>query len=633
MAYRAPIGDYSSVSRLFKHRINVAAIICVLMVAGLFVRLAGLQIVEYAHFSGLSENNRIRVMALPPNRGLIYDRNGVILAENRPTFHLELIPEQIDDLEATLKALSKIVSLSERDVSQFRSSLRAQRPFESISLRSRLDDVEVARLAVNRHRFPGMDISARLTRYYPQGESAVHTIGYVGRINEKELQNIDQGNYRGTSHIGKSGLEQFYEAELHGTVGQQSVEVNAEGRIISVVDKVPPVAGNNLFLSLDIELQKVAEAALGEQYGSVVAMDPKTGEILAMASTPTYDPNLFVHGISYAKYEELQTSEGKPLFNRVLYGQYPPGSTIKPFVGLAGLETRTVGAKEGVNCKGYYLLPGDKTERKYRDWKKTGHGHTDMEKAVVQSCDVYFYELAHRMGIDRMHDFLAKFNFGEKTGIDLYGERSGLLPSSDWKAAVHRRVWYPGETLIAGIGQGYVLTTPLQLAVATATLANKGMSVQPHLLKSIQSTEAAEKKAIEPKTGKFVLRNPAYWDEIHRAMRNVVHGARGTARATGIGMSYEMAGKTGTAQVFGIAQDEEYDEETVSRKLRDHGLFIAFAPVEEPEIVVAVVVENGEHGSWMAPIAREVMDHYLLKKDKILSPSKPVILDKTANDE
>ncbi|MDA3868569.1 MAG: penicillin-binding protein 2 [Gammaproteobacteria bacterium] len=611
------MGDYSSVSRLFKHRINVAAILCVLMVAGLFVRLAGLQIVEYAHFSVLSENNRIRVMALPPNRGLIYDRNGVILAENRPTFHLELIPEQIDDLEATLKALSKIVSLSERDVSQFRSSMRAHQPFESISLRTRLDDVEVARLAVNRHRFPGMDVSARLTRHYPQGESAVHTIGYVGRINEKEMQRIDQGNYRGTSHIGKIGLEQFYEDELHGTVGQQSVEVNAEGRIISVVDKVPPVAGNNLFLSLDIELQKVAEAALGDQYGSVVAMVPKTGEILALASTPTYDPNLFVHGISYAKYEELQTSEGKPLFNRVLYGQYPPGSTIKPFVGLAGLETRTVGVKEEVNCRGYYLLPGDKTERKYRDWKKTGHGHVDIEKAIVQSCDVYFYDLAHRMGIDRMHDFLAKFNFGEKTGIDLYGERSGLLPSSDWKAAVHRRVWYPGETLSAGIGQGYVLTTPLQLAVATATLANKGESVQPHLLKSIQSTETAETKAIEPKTGKFVLRNPAYWDVVHRAMRNVAHGARGTARGTGRGMSYEMAGKTGTSQVFGIAQDEEYDEETVARKLRDHGLFIAFAPVENPEIVVAVVVENGEHGSWMAPIAREVMDHYLMKTGSV----------------
>ncbi|MCW8831463.1 MAG: penicillin-binding protein 2, partial [Gammaproteobacteria bacterium] len=613
MAYRAPVGDYSSESRLFKHRANVAALICFLMVAGLFVRLAKLQIVDYAHFSDLSENNRVRLMALPPNRGLIYDRNGLILAENRPTFHLELVPEQIDDLEATLEDLSEIVSLSERDVSQFRDSMRAHRSFESISLRTRLDDVEVARLAVNRHRFPGMDISARLTRHYPQGESAVHAVGYVGRINQKELEKIDQGNYRGTSHIGKTGLEKFYEDELHGTVGHQNVEVNAEGRILSVVDKKPPVPGNDLILSLDIELQKVAEQALGDLHGSVVAINPQSGEVLAFASTPMYDPNLFVHGISYAKYKELQKSEGKPLFNRPLFGQYPPGSTLKPFIGLAGLEARAVSVDEEIRCKGHYLIPDDETERKYRDWKKEGHGQTDMDDAIEQSCDVYFYELAYRLGIDRMHDFLAKFSFGQKTGIDLYGERSGLLPSRGWKKKVHKTIWYPGETLIAGIGQGYMLATPLQLAAATATLANKGVNVQPHLLKSIRLTKTAETEDYEPKANRFSLHRPRHWNDIFRAMKKVVHGVWGTARKTGWGMEYKMAGKTGTAQVFGIAQDEEYDEETVARKLRDHGLFVGFGPAEDPVLAVAIVAENGEHGSKMAPIARDVIKRYMEK--------------------
>ncbi|MDH5712085.1 MAG: penicillin-binding protein 2, partial [Gammaproteobacteria bacterium] len=399
MAYRAPVGDYSSDSRLFRHRANVAALICVLLVVVLFVRLTKLQIIEYAHFADLSENNRVRLMALPPNRGLIFDRNGVVLAENRPTFHLELIPEQIDDIEETLKGLSKIVSLGERDVSQFRKSMLLHRSFESVSLRTRLDDVEVARLAVNRHRFPGMDISARLSRHYPMGETAVHAIGYVGRINEKEMEDIDQGNYRGTSYIGKTGLERFYEHELHGKVGQQNVEVNAEGRVLRVVDKVAPIPGNNLVLTLDIELQKVAEQALGDKHGSIIAMEPQTGEILAFASTPTYDPNLFVHGISFAKYDELQKADGKPLFNKALFGQYPPGSTLKPFVGLAGLESRIVSDDEQVSCKGYFLIPDDDTRRKYRDWKKEGHGHTDMDSAIEQSCDVYFYELAYRLGI------------------------------------------------------------------------------------------------------------------------------------------------------------------------------------------------------------------------------------------
>lgn len=611
MAYRTPVADYSSESRIFKHRANVAAVIALLLLVALLSRLVWLQIVEYAHFSNLSENNRVRLMALPPNRGLMYDRNGVVLAENRPTFHLEIIPEQVEDLEATLVGLGEIVSLSKDDIEQFRTALLAHRSFESVSLRTRLDDVEVARLAVNRHRFPGVDISARLSRYYPQGGAMVHAVGYVGRINEKELSVIDEGNYRGTSHIGKTGLERFYEGELHGTVGQQNVEVNAEGRILQVVDKIPPVPGNDLILSLDIELQKVAEQALGDFSGAVIAMVPQTGELLAFVSKPTYDPNLFVHGISYADYNALRTGEDKPLFNHALYGQYPPGSTLKPFVGLAGLENTMIGVSEQIKCKGHYLLPGDATERKYRDWKKEGHGQTDIGVAIEESCDVYFYELSRRLGIDRIHDFLAKFGFGQKTGIDLYDERSGLLPSSEWKRRVHKTVWYPGETLISGIGQGYMLATPLQLAVATATLANRGVKVQPHLLKEIRVTTDGSVKSFEPEKTSFNLRDPNFWQIMHDAMKRVVHGTWGTARLTGYGLKYKMAGKTGTAQVFGIAQDEEYDEETVARKLRDHGLFIAFAPYEKPVIAIAVVAENGEHGSKMARVARTVIDYYL----------------------
>lgn len=613
MAYHTSALDYSSETRLSRHRTNVAAIICLVLIAALMARLAWLQIIEYAHFSNLSENNRIRLMALPPNRGLIYDRNGVVLAENRPTFHLEITPEQVKDIDATLEGLGKIVNLDEHDISAFRKSLARHRSFESISLRTRLDDVEVARLAVNRHRFPGVDIAARLSRFYPQGESAVHAIGYVGRINENELTQIDQGNYRGTSHIGKTGLEKFYENELHGLTGQQNVEVNSEGRILSVLDKTPPLPGKDLVLSLDIELQKIAEKALGDFSGAVIAIVPQTGEVLVFVSKPMYDPNLFVHGISFNDYQALKDADDKPLFNRALYGQYPPGSTYKPFIGLAGLENRLVSVGDQVNCRGYYRIPDDETQRNYRDWKKTGHGITNLYKAVEESCDVYFYDLSYRLGIDRMFEMLDRFGFGKKTGIDLMGERSGLLPSREWKRGVHGKKWFPGETLIAGIGQGYMLATPLQLAEATATLANRGIKVQPHLLDEIRaiSDGEGENTSFEPAKSVVEVQKPSYWDVIHEAMRRVVHGKSGTARLTGYGLKYKMAGKTGTAQVFGIAQDEEYDAETVARKLRDHALFIAFAPYDNPAIAVAVVAENGEHGSQVAPVARAVIDAYL----------------------
>jgi penicillin-binding protein 2 len=552
-------------------------------------------------------------MELPPTRGLIYDRNGVILAENKPTFHLEIIPEQVEDMEATLKGLGEIVTLSDSGIERFKEQMRVRRSFQRISLRTRLNEDEVARLAVNRHRFPGMDINARLSRYYPQGATTAHAVGYVGRINRQELTVIDEGNYRGTSHIGKTGLEKYYEAELHGQVGRQKVEVNAQGRVLRVIDKVASVPGNDLVLNLDIELQRIADEALGEFAGAVIAIEPHTGAVVVFVSKPEFDPNLFVHGISHKNYNYLQHEADKPLFNRALFGQYPPGSTVKPFIGLAGIEQRRIGVKESINCKGHYLLPGDKTERKYRDWKKSGHGITDLTKAIEQSCDVYFYELSYHMGIDKMHDFLAQFGFGEKTGIDLLGERKGLLPSTEWKKRVHRKVWYPGETLIAGIGQGYMLTTPVQLAVATAALASRGEKIVPRLLKEVHRSDDDTVKVREPSKNMINLRREVHWDIIFKAMQKVVHGTWGTARATGWGMKFKMAGKTGTAQVFGIAQDEEYDAETVARKLRDHGLFIGFGPVKNPVLAVAVVAENGEHGSAMAPIAKKLIKRYMEK--------------------
>ena len=619
MPYRSHVSDHSYEASIFKFRAIVAALICLFLLGLLLFRLAWLQIVDYAHFSDLSEHNRIRLMELPPTRGLIYDREGVVLAENKPTFHLEIIPEQVEDMEAMLAGLSEIVSLSESEIERFREQLRVRRSFQRISLRTRLNEDEVARLAVNRYRFPGMDINARLSRYYPQGVATSAAVGYVGRINERELTVIDEGNYRGTSHIGKTGLEKYYEAELHGQVGRQKVEVNAQGRVLRVIDKVPPVAGNNLVLNLDLELQLIAEEALGDLAGSVIAIEPHTGAVVVFVSQPGFDPNLFVHGISHKEYDALQHAVYKPLFNRALFGQYPPGSTFKPFLGLAGIEKKKIGIRESVYCRGYYLLPGDDTERKYRDWKKQGHGTVDLTKAIEQSCDVYFYELAYRMGIDNMHDFLAQFGFGEKTGIDLIGERSGLLPSSEWKKRTQGKVWYPGETLIAGIGQGYMLTTPVQLAVATAALASRGEKIAPRLLKEVHLSNKDEIKQREPSRHIIKLHDDNNWNVIFDAMQKVVHGTWGTARATGWGMKFKMAGKTGTAQVFGIAQDEEYDEETVAKKLRDHGLFIAFGPVEDPVLAVAIVAENGEHGSAMAPIAKKLIQRYMEKYTAVSS--------------
>jgi len=611
MPRRAVIKNHTLEAQLFKRRTLVAVVFSVLILLVLLSRLVYLQFFEFSHFSSLSENNRVRLSPLVPNRGLIYDRNGVVLAENRPSYQLELIPEQIKDIQKTLLDLGEIVALDEDVLKRFHRLLTRSRKFEGVPLRTKLSEEEVAKLAVNRHRFPGVEVKARLGRYYPLSKSMAHVVGYVGRVDEDELKRVDETNYKGTTHIGKTGLERYYENQLHGLVGYKNIEVNVQGRELRMLDKIPPVPGNNLWLTLDARIQKVAEDALQGFNGSVVVMKPHTGEILGMVSLPSFDPNLFVHGISHKNYKRLRDSPDRPLFNRSIMGQYPPGSTVKPFVGLGGLETRSIGHKEHINCIGHYLLPNE--ERKYRDWKKTGHGLVDLNKSIEQSCDVYYYELSYRMGINRIYSFLHQFGFGEKTGVDLLGERSGLLPSREWKKRTKNKIWFPGETLITGIGQGYMLTTPLQLASATSILSMRGQVYPPHLLSQIEIPGSDEKNKIDwPLRETFKLKREANWGHSIDGMVSVLHGLRGTARRSGIGLNFKMAGKTGTAQVFGIAQDAEYDEETIAKKLRDHALFIAFAPYKDPKIAVAVIAENGSHGSSVAaPIARKVVDEWV----------------------
>ncbi|MBC8210636.1 MAG: penicillin-binding protein 2 [Gammaproteobacteria bacterium] len=617
MAYREQLKDNFLETRLIQRRIVLSAVIVLILMSIILVRLYVLQVVEHDHFSTLSNSNRVRLKALPPTRGLIYDRNGVVLADNLPAYRLEIIREQVADLDDTLKRLSEYVEISDYAIKKFRQSSERRRPFEGIPLLLNLSDEELAKLAVNLHKFEGVEINARLTRNYPLGKHAVHALGYVGHIDVRDLSQLDDANYAGTSYIGKLGLEKYYESDLHGEVGFQRVEVNASGRTLRVLDEHPPVSGNNLHLTIDSSLQRLAEELFSDENGSVVAIDPRNGEILALVSMPSFDPNLFVDGISYKDYNELRDSSSRPLFNRALTGQYPPGSTTKPFFGLAGLENSVIGHKNTVFCGGYYLLPNE--ERKYRDWKKTGHGKMDLDDAITQSCDVYFYSLSYSLGIDRMAEFMQHFGFGERTGIDSTSEQPGLLPSREWKRRTKGMPWFPGETLITGIGQGALLTTPLQLANATGALAMKGRRFKPHLVSSINLQPSHKIVSVEPEiVGDYQLKKEINWQHIVRGMENVVHNVRGTAHRIEQGLSYRIAGKTGTAQVFSIAQDEEYDEETVRKKLRDHALFMAFAPADDPRIALAVIVENGGHGSSVAaPIARRLMDAYLLKTPKV----------------
>nr|VFK64824.1 MAG: penicillin-binding protein 2 [Candidatus Kentron sp. UNK]VFK71249.1 MAG: penicillin-binding protein 2 [Candidatus Kentron sp. UNK] len=597
-------------SSLFRARLILAHGVIILLSLVLIAQLTKLQVFKHEHFQTLSHENSVKIVPLSPSRGLIFDRNGVVLARNIPSYSLEVVPEAVPNMEAMLREIADIITLDKEDYKRFRRSLNRTRRFQSIPLKHRLSEVEVARFAVNRYRFPGVDIQARLMRDYPRGAMGVHVIGYVSRINEQELAKSDPINYRGTDHIGKTGVEHAYEELLHGRVGYQHVEVNAQGRTIRVLSHTPPVPGADLYLTIDATLQAVAEAALKEEKGAVVAMEPSSGAILALASMPGFDPNLFVRGIKEDVYNALQTSQRQPLFNRALSGQYPPGSVVKPFIGLAGLEYEPDHVNRGMWCPGWYRLKGLK--HVYRDWKKNGHGQVNLHRAIVESCDVYFYDLARRLSIENIHDYLTNFGFGRKTGIDLPGEMPGLIPSNAWKRANRNEIWFPGETLITGIGQGFTLATPLQLAVVTATLSMRGLRLEPGIVHRT-ITSMSEEDIVNPThVGAVSTRDPANWDKIIDAMIDVVHGAMGTARDMCPDCAYQIAGKTGTAQVFSLSPDEKYNGEELDKRLHDHGLFIGFAPVDDPRIAISVIVENGGNGSQSAaPIARAVLDQYL----------------------
>jgi penicillin-binding protein 2 len=514
-------------------------------------------------------------------------------------------------MQATLAALEEIIHIRAIDQTRFQKLLDRKPRFEAIPLRFHLSDEEVARFSVNRHRFPGVDIHAGLTRHYPVGNMAIHALGYVGRIDEQALKNIDTSNYNGTTHIGKVGVEKTHEAVLHGTVGVRQVETTAQGRVLRVLSRTPPIPGHNLYLTLDSRLQDVAEKAFGNFSGSAVALDPRTGDILAFVSLPTYDPNPFVNGIDFEAYAALRDDDREPLFNRALRGQYPPGSTIKPFMGLAGLEQGITRDKSSTYCPGYFTLTGSK--RKYNDWKRQGHGTVNLNKAIVESCDVYFYDLALSMGVERIHQYLQQFGFGSLSGIDIQGELPGLLPSAAWKRQRRGEPWFPGETVITGIGQGFFLATPLQLATATAALANQGHWMRPKIIHAEQEANSDTLLPHNPRINAAItIKDEQHWDAVISAMIDVVHSPRGTARRIGLDSPYRIAGKTGTSQVFGLREEEKYDAETIDEKLRDHALFIAFAPAENPQIAVAVLVENGGSGGAVAaPIARVIMDEYL----------------------
>ncbi len=608
MYKRYSVKDPLQENRIFLNRVVIIFSFIILLTIGLVVRLVYLQVVGHEHYATLAKDNRIKVVSLPPTRGIIYDRKGRILAENIPSYSLELIPEQVKNLDETLARLKRLLDISDEKIERFHKLRQRSKSFSSIPLLLRMSDEEVARFATVRPFFPGVDIHARLVRHYPYGELTSHVVGYVGRINERELKQLPVAEYRGTHHIGKTGIEKAYESQLHGKAGFAEIETNAQGREVKTVSAVDPLPGANLYLTLDIDLQATAYNALDTYNGSAVAIDILSGEVLVLVSRPGFDPNPFVYGISSKAYKALQHSSDQPLFDRVLRGQYPPGSTIKPFIGLAGLEYKVTDYKHKLFCPGFYKLPN--VNHRYRDWKTWGHGWVDMDIAITQSCDVYFYDLALALGIDRIHDFLSQFGFGRKTGLDLVGERAGLLPSRQWKRRRKRQPWYPGETLIVGIGQGFMQVTPLQLARATATLANRGKVVTPFLAKKIQTTQTIIEGGRQK--GEQIPLNPANLDNIVLAMTHVIHGARGTARRLAEDIDYHIAGKTGTAQVFTVKQEEKYNEKEVSKKLRDHALFIAFAPVEAPRIAVAVIVENGGHGgSVAAPIAGKIIRQYL----------------------
>ena len=604
--------DWARETRITHGRVTVLAALMVLVMMGLLYRYFSLQVIQNEEFRAQSDRNRIAVRTVAPTRGVIVDRSGNLLAVNQPSFTLAITPERAEDLDNVLTTLSDLLGLTDTDVELFTQARKRRRPLSPVPLKYRLTDEELAVIAVNKHVLSGVSVLSELTRHYPEGDLLGHALGYVGRIGIDDVDESEKEAYRGISHIGKVGLEAYYEDVLKGGLGVSRLETNARGVELDVIDRIEPVPGAELTLHLDIKLQRVAAAAMGDTRGAVVALDPRTGGVLSAVSSPRYDPNKFVNGISFSDYAELRDSRDAPLLNRVIQGQYPPASTIKPMLGLAGLNRDLITIDTMIPDPGYYQLPGD--PRRYRDWilRIRGTGHADemnLRDSIAQSCDVYFYELANRLGIDALAESLDDFGIGSLTGVDLPSEKRGILPSSEWKRRVIGSSWYGGETLIVGIGQGYMLATPMQLAVATTALATRGTALKPTFVAAVDGTP------VEPEPLLNVSAETAYWDEVFAGMVDTVSSVRGTAFGMRSGLTYSVAGKTGTAQVVGIAQDATYDEEALSEYQRNHGWFIAFAPVDNPEIVVAVLTENSGGGSSAYPVARAMLDYWMSRDE------------------
>jgi len=613
MSARPQIKNLDLEMARFQARLKVAAGFVLLLALVLLARGFYLQVMQHDHYTQRAENNRIALVPLAPHRGLIMDANDTILAENYSAYTLEIVVAQTESLDKTLADLGELIEITPGQIRRFRRLLAESHEFETVPLKNRLSDEEVAIIAANRYRLPGVEVKARLFRNYPTGDGMAHVVGFIGRINDSDMKRLREAgrvqNYKGSVHIGKVGLEQSYETLLHGRTGFEQMEMDSGGRAVRVLSRVPPLPGHDLKLYLDSNLQAVAEHAFGDYLGGLVALDPRTGGVLALVSRPGFDPNLFVDGIDPETWKSLNESEERPMVNRVLRGIYPPGSTIKPLMALAGLELGLRKASDKIVDPGYFSLPN--SSHRFRDWKPEGHGVVDLRKSISQSCDTYYYRLAVDMGIDRMHDYLARFGLGETTGIDLEGESSGLLPSREWKRRRWNKPWYPGETVIAGIGQGYHLTTPLQLATATAMLANGGKRIEPRLVQAVRDPHTRAWKTQPGRVRDQLPITPAHLELVREGMLDVMRPG-GTAAVSAAGAPYTIAGKTGTAQVVGIRQGQRYDARRLARKHLDHALFIAYAPAENPTIAIAVMVENGGSGSGTAaPIARKVLDYYL----------------------
>ncbi|MBL4243742.1 penicillin-binding protein 2 [Vibrio fluvialis] len=616
---RSPIRDYLAEARLFRNRAVVSFVGIVLMMGILVANLYNIQVNQYQDYKTRSNDNRIKVVPIAPNRGLIYDRNGVLLAENRPVFSLEIIPEKVKNMDETIARLQQILTITPEQIAAFEKERRQTRRFNSVPLLTQLTEEEVAKFSVQQYKYPGVSVSANLKRYYPYGEVLTHVIGYVSRINDRDIERLvregKEANYQATRDIGKLGIERYYEDLLHGESGYQEVEVNSRGRVIRTLKYIPPTPGKDIVLNLDIKLQLYVHSLFNGRRGSAVVLDPKDNGVLAMVSSPSYDPNAFVHGISGKEYSELLNDKDRPLVNRTTLGIYPPGSTVKPFIAVSALEEGVITPNTTRNDPGYWRIPNSKT-RPFRDWLRWGHGKVDIIKALEESVDTFFYQIAYDMGIDRLSDWMMKFGFGDYTGIDITEESKANMPTRDWKMARHRTPWYQGDTIPVGIGQGYWTATPMQLAKATSVLVHHGKVIAPHLLRSTinNGEEFSTQKETEYVTYPPITGVPdKYWNMAIEGMYLVNHGKRGTARRAFQGLQYKSAGKSGTAQVFGLAEGQEYNADELAEHLRDHALFTGFAPVDDPKVIVTIVLENAGGGSSNgAPVVRQIFDRVIL---------------------